>query len=234
VSVNKVFNHPQKEEIISKLLNGESVKSVDSWLKKKHPKKKSLWVSYASLQKFRKEHLNLDGDILQNIKEARKTQDSDSEDLAEKAMLATSNAYQEKINEIASMELDANKKFMELIVLISSRMEFYFNTINSGTAVDLKKDRLFLELVNAQRGLLQDWKKYVDGFADQKIDHNININVVNEQITVLKNIIFEIVQEMSPSMVPIFIEKLNQKLNGLNYDSPQYRTYQEIAVIDAE
>jgi hypothetical protein len=123
---------------------------------------------------------------------------------------------------------------MELIVLISSRMEFYFNTINSGTAVDLKKDRLFLELVNAQRGLLQDWKKYVDGFADQKIDHNININVVNEQITVLKNIIFEIVQEMSPSMVPIFIEKLNQRLNGLNYDSPQYRTYQEIAVIDAE
>ena len=35
---NKVLKHPLKEDIIKKLLNGESLRSVEEWLKTKFPK----------------------------------------------------------------------------------------------------------------------------------------------------------------------------------------------------
>jgi hypothetical protein len=235
---NKVFKHPEKEEIIKRLLNGESVKIVEAWLKKKHPKKKSLWISYATLQKFRKDHLHLDGEILENIKAVRKEQDLTSKELEAKVILASSSAYQQKINEIVSNELDGNRKILEMMTLVGSRLEYYFNMLQSGGSI--REDKMFVELLNTQRGLVQDWKKYVDGVADKRVEHNININVVNEQVNVLKNIVFEILQELDPKFIPIFIEKINSRLNNMQYGSSQYQQYQQtqsfpqLDIIDVE
>jgi hypothetical protein len=228
---NKVFKHPEKEEIIKKLLNGESVKGVEAWLKKKHPRKRRLWISYATLQKFRKNHLNLEGEVLENIKAAKREHDDDSKVLEAKMILATSSAYQEKLNEIANNKLDADRKILEMMTLVSSRIEFYFNMLQ--TTGGIKEDKLFIELLNAQRGLVQDWKKYVEGVADKKIEHNINVSVVNEQVTVLKNIVFEVLQELDPALIPLFVEKVNSRLLDVNYGSPKYDTY-NAGVIDAE
>ena len=73
METNKVARHPDKDEIIKMLLNGESVKQVDAWLKKKYPKKKRLHISYMTLQKFRSEHLNIKGDLLEDIKLKKKS-----------------------------------------------------------------------------------------------------------------------------------------------------------------
>ena len=67
----KVLNHPDKEELIRKLLEGDSVKEVEAWIKQKYPRRKRLHVSYMTLQKFRAEHLNLKGDVLEDIKNRR-------------------------------------------------------------------------------------------------------------------------------------------------------------------
>lgn len=229
---NKVFKHPEKEEIIKRLLNGESVKAMEAWLKKKHPKRRSLWISYATLQKFRKEHLHLDGEVLDNIKAAKKDQDVTSKELEARALIASSSAYQQKINEIASNELDANRKILEMITLVSSRLEYYFNMLQSGGSI--RDDKMFLEILNTQRSLVQDWKKYVDGVADKKIEHSVSINLVNEQVTVLKNIVFEVLQDLDPKFVPIFIEKINSRLSDMNYGSNQYQQYQRLDVIDVD
>ncbi len=227
---NKVFKHPEKEEIIKKLLNGESVKNIEAWLRNKHPKKRGLWISYATLQKFRKDHLHLEGEVLENIKAARRDQDQNSKELEARAIISASSAYQQKLNEIVSNELDANRKILEMMTLVSSRLEYYFNMLQSGGSI--REDKMFIELLNTQRGLVQDWKKYVDGVADKKIEHNINLNVVNEQVTVLKNIVFEILQQMDPRLVPIFIEKINSRLSDMNYGSNQYQQYKQLDVID--
>ena len=39
---NKVLRHPDKEDIIKKLLSGESVKEVERWIKEKHPRSKGF------------------------------------------------------------------------------------------------------------------------------------------------------------------------------------------------
>jgi hypothetical protein len=228
----KILNHPDKEEIISKLISGESVKEVEAWLKKKHPKAKRLQISYMTLQKFRSENLNLKGDVLEDIKNTRTEIINDSKSAEIKAVLAASSAYQEKINEIATSELDVARKILEMDKLISGRMEFYYNALVGGNSSNIKEDKVFLEYIAAYRALLQDWKKFVEGVPDKTIEHNVNINVINEQVGVLKNIIFEVLQEMAPQLIPVFIDKVNTKLNIADYDSQQYKGY--IGAIDVE
>lgn len=230
---SKVFGHPEREEIISKLLNGESVKGVEAWLKKRHPRKKRLQISYVTLQKFRKEHLNIHGEVLENLKSARQEKDDKSDLLNAKAIIASSSAYQQKLDEIVSTELDANRKILEMLTLVSSRIEVYFNTVNTSGG-NIKQDKLLIELLNTQRGLVQDWKKYVEGVADKTIDHNVNVTVVNEQITVLKNIVFEVLRDLDPSLIPKFIERVNSRLLNVQYGSSNYHGYNELEIIDAE
>nr|BDD46213.1 hypothetical protein 45 [bacterium] len=227
---NKVLRHPDKEEIIKKLLDGESVKSVDAWLKDKYPKRSTLHVSYVTLQKFRKEHLDLHGEVLDAVKNARIDAEKDAASTEAKLIVAQSSSYQQKINEIAEAELDVSRKLREMDALVSSRLEFYYNSLAAGQG-DLKHDKVFIEYLNMYKGILQDWKKYIDGVADKTIEHNININVVNEQVNILKGVVFEVLRELDPALIPIFIEKVNRKMLGIEHDSPEYR---QLEAIDAE
>jgi hypothetical protein len=231
METNKVARHPDKEEIIKMLLNGESVKQVDAWLKKKYPKRKRLHISYMTLQKFRADHLNIKGDLLEDIKLKKKSDELISSEAELKLSVSNSSEYQKKINEIVSNEMDVQRKLLEMEKLISSRMEFYYNTIAAGG--NIKHDRLFLEYLNMMRSIMQDWKKYIEGFADKKIEHNLNVNVVNDQIKIMKEVVIDVLKDMDPALVLVFMEKLNGKMSGIKYDSPEYNQYL-IEVVDAE
>jgi len=228
---NKVTRHPEREQIIQKLLNGESTKSVSEWLKKKHPKSKRLHISWITLQKFRKEELDLYGDTLADLKSARKQRDSEDRALEVKAIVANSSTYQEKINEIVSEELDVKKGLTQMYTLIESRMAHWFN-VASASGID-KDDKMFIEMVNLQKGVYQDWKKFIEGHADKTIDHNISIEVVNDQVGLLRNIVYEVLQELDPKLIPVFIEKINSKMNGVDYGSKEYKAY-TAGIIDVE
>lgn len=227
---NKVVKHPDRELIIKKLLDGESVKSVDAWLKSKYPKKSRYHISYVTLQKFRKENLDLHGSVLDAVKNARADADKEANDQLTRNIIAQSDSYQKKINEIADVELDVSRKLREMDALVTSRLEFYYDSLASGNG-DIKHDKVFLEYLNMYKGILQDWKKYIDGVADKTIEHNININVVNEQVNVIKSIVFEVLQELDPALIPIFLEKVNSRMLGLEHNSQEYK---QLGVIDAE
>jgi hypothetical protein len=63
---------------------------------------------------------------------------------------------------------------------------------------------------------MQDWKKYIEGYADKKIEHNININVVNEQAKILKEAVLDILQELNPDLISVFVNKLEYKMKALD------------------
>jgi len=217
---NKVLRHPDKEEIIKMLLNGESVKEVERWIKKKHPRSKRLQISYMTLQKFRAESLNLKGDILDDIKNRRAEGQKQDEVLEQKMMIEASSAYQEKIDEIASAELDVTRRLLEMDKLVTSRIEFYYNLLQQGGSI--KEDKIFLEYINTLKSLMQDWKKYIEGVADQKIEHNINFNVINTQVSVLKDSVCEILQDIQPELIPVFLDRVNDKIQKIDADSIDY------------
>ena len=208
----KVLNHPDKEDIIKKLLEGDSVKSVDSWIKEKYPRKKRLHISYMTLQKFRTNHLNLRGEVLDDIKNRRSEVTSAEAEAEAKMIVKNSSAYMQKIDEIASTELDVAKRLLEMDALVNSRIEFYFNVLQNGGSI--REDKVFIDYINTMKSLMQDWKKYIEGFADQKIEHNININVINEQARILRESVMQTLYEINPDLIPIFINNLNARIEG--------------------
>lgn len=225
----KILKHPDKEEIVKRLLDGSSVKEVEAWLKKRYAKNKRYQISFVTLQSFRKANLKLEGEVLENIKQARMELKKNESEAQLKDLVTNSSAYQEKLNEIVSNELDTTRKILELEKIISSRMEYYFNQVAAGGAV--ANDKMLLEYLNSYRSIIQDWKKYVEGVADTKIEHNINIQVVNDQISILKNVVFETLQELDPKLVPLFIDKVNKRLSQADTDDSVYRGYRN-KVID--
>ena len=210
----KVLNHPDKEDIVKKLVSGESVKSVERWLSDKYPRKKRLQISFMTLQKFRKDHLNIKGDVLDDIKNKRKIKIDIEDKVEEEALIKSTNAYQEKINEIVDAEIDVTRRLLEMDKLIASRMEYYYNLLALGGGV--KEDRVFLDYINTMRSLLQDWKKYIEGFKDVRYENNVNITVVNQQVSILKDAVCQVLTEIEPDKVPRFIEMVDNKLNTIN------------------
>lgn len=209
----KVLNHPDKEDMIKRLLGGDSVKEVERWLKEKYPRSKRLHVSYMTLQKFRAEHLNLKGDVLGDIKNRRTELDKETIEAETRMVIQNSSAYQQKIEEIAEGKLDVSKRLLEMDTLINSRLEFYYNLLENGGT--LREDKIFIEYINTMKGLMQDWKKYVEGVADKRIEHNININVVNEQARILKETVIDVLSEISPELVTVFVERLDMRTRAL-------------------
>lgn len=205
----KVLNHPDKEDVIRKLLEGDSVKEVERWLRDKYPRTKRLHISYMTLQKFRAEHLNLKGNVLDDIKNKRTEVDRAATDAETKMIVAASSSYQQKIDEIADSELDVTRRLLEMDRLVNSRIEHYFNLLQQGGTI--REDKVFLEYINTMKSLMQDWKKYIEGFADKKIEHNININVVSEQARVLKEAVLDVLQEMDPGLITMFVDRLETK-----------------------
>ena len=67
--LSKVIRHPDKEEIIKRLLAGESTREIEASLKAKYnkPEDRRYHVSYMTLQKFRSEELNLKKNIIDDI-----------------------------------------------------------------------------------------------------------------------------------------------------------------------
>ena len=210
----KILNHPDKEELIKKLLEGDSVKQVESWLKDKYPRTRRLHVSYMTLQKFRGEHLNLKGEVLDDIKNRRTEVDKVATEAEARMIVKASSSYQQKIDEIATSELDVAKRLLELDSLINSRIEYYYNLLQEGGS--LREDKIFIEYINTMKTLMQDWKKYIEGVADKKIEHNINISVVNEQARVLKEAVLDVLQELNPDLISVFVDRLDIKMRQLD------------------
>ena len=87
---------------------------------------------------------------------------------------------------------------LELDSIVETRIEYYYNVLQNGGS--FKDDKMFLEYINTMRSLMQDWKKYIEGFTDQRIEkNNINITIVNQQVNILKSAILETLEGIDPS-----------------------------------
>jgi hypothetical protein len=216
----KILNHPDRDEIIKMLNDGESVRKVSAWSKEKYPTNKSLHLSTVTLQKFRKDSLQLDGKVLKDIQETAAVQQRALEEQQRQAQLESSNAYQEKINEIANTHLDVARKILQLDTIIENRIEYWFNAIGTGDATPQQADKELRQYMDRQMVMLQQYKKFVEGMADKTIDHNVNITVMNDQIVVIRDAIKDVLSEFSPEVAIKFMDKLDKKLSNLSY-SPE-------------
>lgn len=230
----KILNHPDKEDIIQMLTSGKSTRSVEEKLKSKYPKEKSKHISWITLQTFRKDHLKLEGKVLQDIQDAASVQKKQIEETMRQRQLESTDAYKDKINEIAHSKLDVSRKILQLDAIIESRMEYWYNMVASGEESAAKGDNELRKFMAQQMELLGQYKKFVEGMADKTIDHNINVTVMNDQISTIREVIRECMSEFGPDQAMIFMEKLNRKLNVATYRPNMLKEAESVDIKDLQ
>ena len=214
----KILNHVDKEEILKMLNEGVSVRTIEAHFKKKYPNNKSLWLSTVTLQKFRKDNLNLEGKVLKDIQEAREKQNRMIDENVRQRQLEATNAYQEKISKIAGGHLDVSSKILQLSAVVEDKIEYWYNMAKSGEEIPAKADHELRKFIDQQVIILQQYKKLVEGMADKTIDYNVNVTVMNDQIGIIRDAIREaIAEELGAEKAILFMDRLSKKLKGASY-----------------
>lgn len=213
---SKILSHPDKDEIISKLVTGIKPKDVSDWLKLKYTDKEQghLRVSSKILQEFVENNLDL-YNVLQNdisgVKQDKK-EISDS--------LKNNKTYQERIVEIADKELDIKRLLIETGHIIRQRVEQVFDKIQENPQ-NFKPDYTLIKWLETLLSFTDRYQKIVNEAPDTVVQHNVNIQIVEQHTIMLQDAIRETMAEVDSDMAFSFLEKLNAKMSLLQCPQPQ-------------
>jgi hypothetical protein len=216
MSFEKILTHPDKNTIVKMLAQGQGVRMVSKYLREKYPSDKKMHISVPTLQAFRRQKLNLEGEALEAVKQATKERAVEKQEKHNDTKLKRLPAYQEKIKEIVDYHVDIQKELKELFVLAKARMEDLFDKAARGEITINEEANLqrYFQIITTN---IERWAKYVE--------KNVNITVIEEQMSVMRDAVREIIGEMSPDLALKFLDRLSQKMATLSYRPKSNTTF---------
>jgi hypothetical protein len=215
---HKLLQHPDKEEIISQLVNGTPVRDVAEYLRLKYPGEDNshLRVSFSTIQNFKKNYLDLDGQVARDVRAAASHALSEQRVEEGRAVVEKSSAYQKKIGEIVDGKLDVQKEILKAFALLEARIEHFYNLLSNYEFPNSREERVFQGYIDQLIKLLESYKKYVEGYSES-VEHNININVMNDQISMVREAVRQSLEDTSPDLAIRFMDNLNKNMKTLEY-----------------
>jgi len=215
---SKILEHPDCDEIISKLTHGVQPKDISDWLKIKYSQKEQthLRLSPKLLKDFLEGHLDLYKEIQQDII-AAKTGQKIQKKVA--ASLKNNKTYQERIQEVAEeigkKEIDIYQYMGELVVIGKARIEQYFDKMQSNPE-NTKPDYGLIKWIEVFGGLCERYDKMVNNRPDQVIQHNVTVQVMDQYVALLQDTVREVLAEIDPDAAFLFMERFSQKMKDFS------------------
>lgn len=212
----KIIEHPDKDEIVAKLVLGIENKEINQWLKNKYQdvKDRSLIVSITNLKLFKDEYLDLYNTIRDDALKLQNT----STELAEqdpKKFIAGNNAYRQKLEEYIDKEIDIRSMVKNLIIAANFRIEQIFDMIQSNPG-NTKPDYVLIQWMQTLANILEKQESLINGNSEKNItQNNINIQIVDQQIGVIQEAIREVISQLDYDTSLLFIEAVNKRMSGL-------------------
>lgn len=212
----KIMEHPDKNRIIKWLRDGKGVRWVSKTLREMYPDDKSKQLSVPTLQDFRKVHLKIEGEALEDIKKAMREQENEKALSKEHTAVRNLPSYKQKLGEIVSLHVDIKKGLVAMEALITSRLEDLFDAAQRGE-IGVDREKVLQGYFDRYFTMIDKWAKYVDKVADYKVEANINVTVIQDQMAVLRQVVHELLQEMDPELAITFLNRLNDRTRDLTY-----------------
>lgn len=243
----KVLNHPDLNELIERLTSGESANLISDWLTKKYPDCPEYQITNNTLADFRKDYLHIDrtaarllkreqkkkdmglpyttdvNELIKNNQRPKKKERGLPEPIKVQNSLLKQPSYQEKLKEIMDTQLDAPRMLKEVLTLVQSRVEVYYNELATASSVadTLRADRMFLEYLRLATDVFKDWKKFNDEWNKVPDEGNVDLNVVHEQVGMLRDAIMDVLQKQNPEFVLEVVDAINKRVAALEYKPQQ-------------
>ena len=208
-----VLKHPCFEDINARLLNGESVAAVEAWLRKKYKSDKRKWISKMTLQAYRRNHLNLQGEVLAEIKKER--QESVLQEKREKQheIVQSSKEYQLAKKRLAVGLINTENEIQRIHAGVWEQIDVLKET-GDPRKIHLVSS-VIRDLLSEARMLVMDYHKLLDN-QDKNTQTNVSINIgsVQDYQSRMKEAILETFREVAPELLPSFLERLRDRVQG--------------------
>lgn len=216
-ALKKILDHPDKDEIISKLVIGISSKDIHDWLSSKYTNvsEKKFVISDKSIKSFQTNYLDIYSMIQEDIVKSKTALDTNTEEAL--ALSVQDNpTYKSKMMELASKEIDIRKMVANLCVAIETRVGQVFDEIQEDPRnINTRIDRLLIDYADALGSILEKYYKFTEEPTNQVINNTVTLNVMDQHISVFHDVIKEVLSQMDLETSLYFMEVFNEKMAKL-------------------
>jgi len=218
----KIHEHIDREEIISKLSIDIPPEEVNEWLKGKYAlaSEKKYVIGVPALKAFKANYLDFYKALKEDFGKTKTAMtvgsSIDDLDLAVKA----SPAYKDALAKALNQEIDLKKTISGLCIAIEARLGQIYDIIQEEAAYDprninFKLDRTLIQYVEVFSPLLEKANKIINEAPDQVVQHNITVQHIDQHIGVFYEAIRQTLAQMDMESSMVFMELFNEKLNAL-------------------
>jgi hypothetical protein len=231
----KILEHPDKDEIINKLVIGQPLNDIHDWLKGKYTNvsEAKFVLSEKILKSFQHTYLDFYNDVLTDLSKTKTALATGTVDQLELAV-KKSPAYKDAMIRTAGTELDIRQMVHNLCVNVESRLSQVFDEIQEDPRnINTKVDRLLIDYAEVLGNILEKYYKFTEAPADQIIQHNVTLQVVDQHISVFHDVIKEVLSQMDLETSLYFMEVFNTKMAALKVPVPDAQPTQEMKLAEA-
>lgn len=215
LNFRKILTHPDKNEIIEKLVGGYSVRQVSDWLKRKYPVQPRLQISYVSLQNFRKYKLKIDADDIIAIQNEKMLLARDYEDVRQIEEVHTTESYRKARNLLDENLIDYNGTIIDLLSRCQTGIK-ELEVIDNPKALP-RKHEVISKYLSQIQGLIESHHKISERQEKRKDNQSEkDYTTLKRQVDILKEATKEVFREMAPELLPIFVQKIKEKVEAEN------------------
>lgn len=208
-------DHPDYEEIVSKIATGNDPKVIANWLKIKYSDKdqKHLQLNHKLIQEFMDKHADLDTHLKRDVL-AVKTGDTNLSDYKIAASLMNNKTYMERLEKLADTKIDIKKMVAELVLMCRERMIQVFDRIQDNPT-SAKTDYVLLKYFETLFIATEKFDKIVNESPDQVIQVNIQNQLAEQLVTLFQEAIRETLTHIDAESALLFMEIFTEKFNTL-------------------
>lgn len=234
--LKKILEHPDKDELISKLIIGISAKDIHDWLKYKYTNvsENKFVISEKSIKLFQENYLDIYSMIQEDL---AKTKSAITTSTEEQLQLTVNNlpAYKNIMLKTANEELDIRKIIKNLCVAVETRLSQVFDEIQEDPRnINTKIDRLLIEYAEVLGNILEKYYKFTEAPSEQVIHHNVTLQVVDQHISVFHDVIREVLSQMDLETSLYFMEVFNDKMSKLKMPDKDIAPNSEVRLAEAK
>lgn len=236
-SLKKIIEHPDKDEIISKLIIGIPAKDINEWLAAKYTNagESKFVIAEKSIKSFQENYLDIYSLIQEDLKKSKIAVSNSAEDELN-LTLQNSSTYKQIMLQTANEELDIRKTIKQLCIAIETRFGQIFDEIQQDPRnINTRIDRVLIEYANVLQGILEKYYKFTEAPTDMVIQNNhIALQVVDQHILVFQDAVKEILSKMNLEQSFIFMDAFNEKISKLKAPAEKEIIPSDIRLLEAK
>lgn len=216
-ALKKILEHPDKDEIISKLIMGKPAEEIYEWLKHKYTNvsENKFVIAEKSIKSFKDNYLDLYSIIQEDLVKTKSAIANNTED---NVQLSIKNlpAYKDMLLQTANEELDIRRIIKKLCLAIETRVSQVFDEIQADpNNINTKVDRLLIDYAEVLGNILEKCYKFTESPTSQIVQNNVTLQFVDQHISVFHDVIKEVLSQMDLETSLYFMEIFNERMSKL-------------------